>query len=135
MEKTTGVFQKGMIPWNKGVKTGIIPKSAFKKGNHGYWAGKKRPAMTGINHFAWRGDEAGYMAIHDWIKYHYGKADKCEQCRRQGVSKRFEWANVSGEYKKDINDWIKLCSKCHHQVDDIVNRGWKTKKGEAIICA
>lgn len=25
-------FTKGMIPWNKGKKTGIIPKTAFKKG-------------------------------------------------------------------------------------------------------
>lgn len=27
-------FTKGLIPWNKGKKTGIIPKSAFKKGEH-----------------------------------------------------------------------------------------------------
>jgi group I intron endonuclease len=26
-------FKKGMTPWNKGIKTGIIPRSAFKKGS------------------------------------------------------------------------------------------------------
>jgi hypothetical protein len=25
-------FLKGRIPWNKGVKTGLVPKTAFKKG-------------------------------------------------------------------------------------------------------
>jgi len=25
-------FTKGQTPWNKGIKTGIIPKTAFKKG-------------------------------------------------------------------------------------------------------
>lgn len=25
--------KKGSVPWNKGIKTGIVPKTAFKKGN------------------------------------------------------------------------------------------------------
>ena len=32
---------KGAIPWNKGIKTGLVPKSAFKKGDK-FWLGKKR---------------------------------------------------------------------------------------------
>jgi len=41
-------FKKGMTPWNKGKKTGLIPKSVFRKGheawnkgNHVYTGGKK----------------------------------------------------------------------------------------------
>lgn len=33
-------FKKGYIPWNKGIKTGIIPKSAFKKGIISFRKGK-----------------------------------------------------------------------------------------------
>jgi hypothetical protein len=47
----------GKNPWNKGLKTGIIPKSAFQKGftpwnkglkgvQLGYWLDKKRPLET-----------------------------------------------------------------------------------------
>ena len=33
-------FKKGHTPWNKGLKTGIIPKTAFKKGSkHCDWKG------------------------------------------------------------------------------------------------
>lgn len=32
--KNTGQFVKGSTPWNKGKKTGIIPKNSFKKGHH-----------------------------------------------------------------------------------------------------
>lgn len=34
-------FQKGIIAWNKGKKTGLIPKSAFKKGAKPHNAGAK----------------------------------------------------------------------------------------------
>jgi len=23
------------------------------------------------------------------------------------------WHNISGEYKRDVSDWIRLCAKCH----------------------
>jgi len=27
-------YALGAIPWNKGIKTGLVPKTAFKKGEH-----------------------------------------------------------------------------------------------------
>jgi hypothetical protein len=32
------------------------------------------------NSAQWKGDEASYQAIHNWIIVHYGKAVKCRKC-------------------------------------------------------
>ena len=126
-------MKKKRTPWNKGIKTGIVPKSAFKKGNITWCTGKKRPEITGENHFAWKGDEVGYIALHDWVKSKLGKANQCEDCSGARNSKRFEWANISGEYKRELADWKQLCSKCHHEFDDIANKGWTTKKEATFV--
>lgn len=31
--------------------------------------------------------------------------------------KRYEWANISGEYKRDRSDWVMLCPSCHRKID------------------
>lgn len=66
----------------------------------------------------WKGMEAGYVAKHMWIKKHYGKASKCENpdCTYENP-KRFEWANVSGEYRREVDDYIQLCPSCHRKRD------------------
>ena len=57
-----------------------------------------------------------YTGIHTWLKTNYGKAIKCEHCKNPNL-KRYEWANVSKKYKKDISDWIQLCTSCHRKYD------------------
>ncbi len=73
---------------------------------------------TGSQNNKWKGNNVGYHALHDWVRRHFGKADKCEngKCKSKKII-RFEWANVSGEYKRDRNDWIRLCSACHGAYD------------------
>ncbi len=46
-------FKKGMIPWNKGIKIWDSRKHPF--------LGKKRLNMSGQNHFNWRGDKTNKM--------------------------------------------------------------------------
>jgi len=66
---------------------------------------------------SWKGDKAGYFALHEWVRSNYKTADHCEyDPSHQG---RFEWANISGSYLRDINDWVQLCAKCHRQYDRI----------------
>lgn len=107
-------FKKGMTAWNKGVKTGLVPKSAFKKGDN-----------LGEKHFAWKGDTVGYVGLHRWVRRMLGESYKCEQCN----SMRFvQWANKSGEYKRDLTDWVRLCRKCHHRYDNISEKIWATRQ-------
>lgn len=62
----------------------------------------------------WKGDEVGYGALHDWIKSRKPKPELCEECSKRKV---YDLANISGEYKRDINDFRWLCRKCHMKED------------------
>ena len=33
------------------------------------------------------------------------------------TSTKFEWANISGEYRIDRDDWARLCCRCHRRYD------------------
>lgn len=98
-------FKKGTSPWNKGL-IGVMPLP--------------------VNH---KGDAVGYHALHDWVERHLGKPTKCEHCGKEDG--RFEWANKSHQYKRELDDWIRLCKKCHiayDRGDQGENWGVATKK-------
>lgn len=66
---------------------------------------------------AWKGKKASYKAQHKWINERYGKADRCESIDCLRISHTYEWANISGHYRRDIDDYIKLCRSCHQLFD------------------
>ena len=174
--------KKGSIPWNKGLKTGLIPKTAFKKGNlpwHTGTKGKKAAPKTafkkGIHSYPdvgfkkgqtpwnkgtknlvvgwnkgktglqtawnkgkkfdykphpgqigkvaddknpnWKGDKVGYRSLHHWIQRKLGKAVKCGHCGIIGIGRQVHWANKSGSYQRNPEDFISLCIKCHGKYD------------------
>ena len=107
----TTKFQLGRIPWNKGKKTGLIPKTAFKKGIRFNPAGEFKKGHG--KSFA--GTVKEYKALHYWVGLQRGKANTygCVFCQKQAE----EWANISHKYKQDVNDWMPLCKKCHFKYD------------------
>lgn len=66
----------------------------------------------------WKGDKASYRAKHHWMVNNFGKADKCENpdCKYLNP-RRYEWANISGNYMRELDDWMKLCPSCHRRMD------------------
>ncbi len=66
-------------------------------------------------------DKSFYGAVHYWIRTKLGKAIKCTKCGLDklpsGKKRYFQWANISGEYKRDISDWMQLCVMCHIHYD------------------
>lgn len=64
----------------------------------------------------WKGDKVGRVALHQWVEQQLGKTRKCEHCGST-KEKIYDWANKSGEYKRDIGDWLRLCRKCHSKYD------------------
>lgn len=117
MRDKLGRFVKGYpseVPTPKGVHRS--PSTEFKKG---YVADDKHPM--------WKETGAGYTAIHQWIHRKLGMPKICNKC---GDTKaiRYEWANISGSYKRDVSDYIRLCAKCHHKLDNIAKKGWLTRR-------
>lgn len=76
---------------------------------------------------SWKGNEAGYSTKHAWIRKKLGTPKECENC---GITDKhmYHWANISGEYKRDVSDWARLCVSCHSIFDDIAKKCWITRK-------
>ena len=70
----------------------------------------------------WKGDNDGKDGLHNWVEKHLGKPKLCEHCRTT-KAKKFEWANKSQLYKRDLKDWIRLCTKCHLAYDRSMSKG------------
>lgn len=83
---------------------------------------RKKQIYKDVVYKTWKGSNDDYRKLHKWVENKLGKVKKCTRCSTTiGDSKRFHWANISGEYKKDISDWIRLCAQCH------VRQDWKTR--------
>ena len=64
-----------------------------------------------------------YSAVHRWIERHFGKPDTCEHCYRNGLTRqKIQWANRTGKYLHDREDWLRLCRKCHYKYDIDIHR-------------
>lgn len=115
IRNSKGQFVKGTT-----IMIGRHQSEASKEKNRLWHLGKyddeKNPA--------WKGDNAGYIALHIWIKAKLGKPIKCTNPKcvypKKTLAnkiliapKMFVWANISGEYKRDLNDYRQLCQSCN----------------------
>lgn len=76
----------------------------------------------GEQHHSWKGNDVGYTALHLWVSKHKVRSGVCEPCGARPAGKGTEFANISGEYKRDIEDYIELCCSCHKVFDN-----WREK--------
>lgn len=102
--------RKGSIPWNKGLK--------------GYRAGIPKPwkRVSDEKNPSWKGDSVGYRGLHLWVTKHLGKPNKCSHCGILGEGHKMHWANKSGDYLRELSDWIRLCVKCHGKHDKMLRK-------------
>jgi hypothetical protein len=109
---------KGRIPWNKGKKYELNQYPAHRK-------------LLGENHLLYKGEEASYVAKHEWVRQRLGKPQKCEHC---GTTEKrmYHWANLSGEYRRELSDWVRLCVSCHHLMDNGKLELFKNEKLSAV---
>jgi hypothetical protein len=101
------------------MPTGIYIRTEKNRGWK--WTDEKMLSMTGSNHHFWKGNQVGYDALHDWINRKMGKANHCQKDPTH-FSTRYHWANISGEYKREVSDWIQLCPRCNHHDGVHINK-------------
>jgi|GEM_PF-1178025 len=91
-------FKNGGEIWNKDIKGLIKPNSgSFIKTDKKF-----------------SGNMAEYKSLHIKIRKKYGNPKICMMCRTKD---KLEWANKSGNYLEDRDDWLSLCYKCHFVYD------------------
>lgn len=130
---------KGHVKWNAGAKVKLIchycgvdfivvlskkdktkyhSKECANKARKGISVSPKTQFKKGMIPFNWKGDKVGYSALHDWVERKLGKPDTCASCGRDKLTGHYiQWANISGQYRRDLTDWIRLCAKCHWHFD------------------
>jgi len=87
---TTFGFKKGHSPWNKGLKTGMIPKTAFKKGHHPRTEFKKGHPVSEI------------------VREKIRKASLGRKTPKEVIKKRLQWRRPNCLEQKMINIIEKL---------------------------
>ena|SRR3990167_10777734 len=109
---------------NRGKKKSLDARKKlserFLKNPVRFWLGKKRPdfsnSQLGEKNHQWKGNKVGYTALHQWLYKRLGQPKMCGHCGKSDAL-RYEWANISGKYLRDVKDWIRLCKKCHCAFD------------------
>jgi hypothetical protein len=111
----------------------ICQKCYYKFHTH-YLKGKKLPKWwvkriketqpKGEKHLSWLGENAKYSSKHKWIVRWFGNPKKCSECGvvgkpNKGGKWNIQWANISGKYTRNENDYRGLCTKCHNRFDGI----------------
>jgi len=112
----------------RGTCCSIACSSQYRKGKHN----SPTTQFGGLNGFKqgsgeansnWKGTNIGVGRKHVVMNSLYGKPKKCETCGNLDA-KRYDWANLSGEYKMIRSDWKRLCRSCHVKLD----KNWLKKQ-------
>lgn len=113
-KKFIGESYKGK-PWNKGLNKNTHP--SLKKLSEEN-LGEKNPY--------WKGDQVGKSSLHNWIRKRKPKPKLCEDCKKVPP---YDLSNISGKYKRDVNDFKWVCRKCHMISDGRLEKFRKHEKG------
>lgn len=118
---------RSIVGSNKGKRFSKEWRKNLSKAHKGYVMSEEMKEKLRISHLArgsrpptaglkgkdspsWKGDDIGYFALHTWVKRNLGKPS---QCINGCIAKRYVWANISGEYKRDLSDWHESCDSCN----------------------
>lgn len=111
---------------NKGKKLSLETRRKMSEAKTGIKFSEEHRKKIGLSkegnkNYCWKGDNVGYQALHGWVKKVLGKPTTCEYCGKTGLTGyQINWANKSGLYLRNVNDWLRLCYHCHRKYDGII---------------
>lgn len=76
----------------------------------------KKSNQWGENNDSWKGNKAGYAALHYRLYNKLGCPRHCGVCGTDDKDKKYEWANLTGKYD-DVGDYKRMCQSCHAKHD------------------
>lgn len=88
--------------------------------------GKPHLGARDQHHPHWKGNAVGYCGVHDWVRLRLPVFSNCSFCEipnriiidKRGVARNYlHLANLSGTYKRELEDWTYLCPPCHSYHD------------------
>ena len=115
-EKAKSLYEQGLTQAEVGNSIGVSQKviwGLFKRNGYKSRVAKKRNQLREHND-SWKGEGAGYAAMHRRVEKERGLPQECAMC--DTLNGRMEWANITGNYN-NIYDYVSLCSSCHKRLD------------------
>lgn len=76
----------------------------------------KKYKMWWVKNFKRFKKPKGYSTYHREVREIRGTPSKCELCNTKSNKVKYDWANISGNYK-DIYDYKRMCRPCHLKFD------------------
>lgn len=79
---------------------------------------KKRigESNSGDNNGHWKGLKVKYSSLHTYLRNHFPKKKVCSFCGTK-TAKVYDWANVTGIYDRNIENYRETCRGCHIKLD------------------
>ena len=124
--KAKRMYEEGMTQVEIAAALSTTQKviyNLFRRNGYKCRVAAKRDQRGEKNHM-WKGTDAVYSSMHERVYNLLGHPCKCEICGATEPSKRYEWANVTGDYN-DVNGYKRMCVPCHRKFD-------KSEKGVKI---
>ncbi len=120
-EELRDAYSSGMTQVEIAAKFSTTPRVVrYAMRKHGVKArvAAKRNQQGPLNS-GWKGDGAGYAALHGRVIAAKGRPCECERCGTCDPGKQYHWANISGRYE-DVSDYQRMCRSCHSKYDGLI---------------
>ena len=87
-----------------------------------------RTSMLGKKNPSWKGDSVSNRSLHSWIRKNKKYNGFCNKCKKKLDFSNVDAANISQEYKRDVNDFEWLCRSCHFNGDGRFKKMYNANK-------